>query len=199
MQLFIRSSFMSDLTVIVPYRERPTQLAAFLDYMQPFPDVLIIEQAPGKPFNRGRLLNVGFLNCTTEYVLFHDVDMLPFEVDLTRRPGITQLARSRIQLSDYLGGVTMFDRGTFQLLGGYHNDYFHRAEDNELMFQAKRKKVPIVNRFGTFKMQNHARPILEFDPVLWRKAQEPRKIDDQLSCCEYAIIQRSEGHLLVAI
>lgn len=184
--------------IIVPYRNRAEQLGAFIRHMSSCA-LLIIEQTDDKPFNRGKLLNIGFLNTDAEYIVMHDVDMLPINVDYSPSVGITQLASSRIQLSDYLGGVTMFDRATFQRLGGYHNDYFHRAEDNELMFQSKRKKVPIVNRFGTFKMQGHARPILEFDPVLWRKAQQPREIDDQLSCCEYTIIRRSDGHLLVAI
>lgn len=189
---------MSGIIIIVPYRDRPEQLKLFMEAMAPA-DILVVEQTEGKPFNRGRLLNIGFLNSYAEYVVMHDVDMVPINVDYRLTRGITQLASSRIQLSGYLGGVTMFDRATFHLLGGYNNDYFHRAEDNELMFQAGRKKVPIVNRFGTFKMQGHARPLLEFDPVLWRKAQWPREIDDQLSCCEYTIIRRSDGHLLVAI
>lgn len=159
--------------------------------------ILIVEQADGKPFNRGKLLNVGFLNTDAEYVIMHDVDMVPLEADYSPRHGITQLARSKIQIQDYLGGVTMFDRGTFQLLGGYHNEYWHRAEDNELMFQAKRKKVPIHNRFNTYKSLAHPRPVLEFDPVLWRKAQFPRTVNDQLGCCEYTIIHRSAEHLLV--
>ena len=43
-----------------------------------------IEQADDKPFNRGKLLNVGYtLACDNgcDYFVFHDVDMLPEDVD----------------------------------------------------------------------------------------------------------------------
>ena len=59
------------LGIIVPYRDRADHLDEFLSEMMRFfaadpinagisPRFLIVEQAPGLPFNRGALLNVGF-------------------------------------------------------------------------------------------------------------------------------------------
>ena len=79
------------LGIIIPYRNRYEQLEEFkktiteylsktdIDY-----EIIIIEQDNAKLFNRGMLLNIGFtyaksLRC--DYVIFHDVDMLPIDVD----------------------------------------------------------------------------------------------------------------------
>ena len=79
------------LGVIVPYRDRYDHLVSFktsiskvldksnIDYV-----LIVIEQDDAKLFNRGKLLNVGFKRALKEkcdYVVFHDVDMLPVEVD----------------------------------------------------------------------------------------------------------------------
>ena len=49
-----------------------------LDYQ-----IFIIEQSDDKPFNRGKLLNVGYnwYDNGCDYFVFHDVDMLPEDVD----------------------------------------------------------------------------------------------------------------------
>jgi RNase adaptor protein for sRNA GlmZ degradation len=79
------------LGVIVPYRNRPEQLELFkkriTKYLNrhsiPF-ELIIVNQDDAKLFNRGMLLNIGFkyaeeLDC--DYVVFHDIDMIPLHVD----------------------------------------------------------------------------------------------------------------------
>ncbi len=127
------------MTIIVPYRNRPEHLAQFIPHMRAYlPDarVVVVEQVEGKPFCRSRLLNIGWLEAPDTHHIMHDIDMLPINVDYSPNPGVTQLAGSKIQLHGYLGGVTMFDSDTFKRAGGYHNDYFHRAEDNECRFNS---------------------------------------------------------------
>lgn len=181
------------LSVIVPYRNREEQLNVFVPFIKSYlPDanVFIIEQADEKPFNRGKLLNVGSQNAVhSSYYVFHDIDMLPIKVSYKERDGVTQIAFSDIQLIDYLGGVTMFNPHEFVRSGGYHNDFWHRAEDNEMRFNLKRRGVPVLNRFGIFKQLTHERPPAEFDPVLWQKAQLPRT-KDMLKTCQYELISK---------
>lgn len=189
------------MTLIIPYRNRPQHLASFIDHMSvaaPELDLVVVEQAEGKDFNRGKLINVGYLETLPDYLIAHDVDMIPIDVDYSPRNGITQLASSDIQPVDYLGGVTMYDADTFKRLGGYHNDYFHRAEDNELMFQSRRMGIPIHNRFGTFVVLPHPRTGPEFIPHLWVKAQQPRKVN-MLTTCEYSVISRTINENLTRI
>ena len=81
------------LGVIVPYRNRPKDLVSFkssvsfylnsknIDYK-----IFIVEQDDAKQFNRGMLLNIGFKHAIKhkcDYVVFHDIDMLPLDVDLS--------------------------------------------------------------------------------------------------------------------
>jgi len=162
-------------------------------------EVYVIEQADDKPFNRGKLINVGFLEIKPDYFVAHDVDMIPVRVDYSPSTGINQLAVSTIQLWDYLGGVTMYNAETFKLLGGYHNDYFHRAEDNEMMFNIKRLNFKVWNKTGHFVNLPHERTGPEFIPELWEKAKHPRLIQDQLSICKYELVSREEHPLYTDI
>jgi GT2 family glycosyltransferase len=109
--------------------------------------------------------------------------------------GVTQMAKSNIQVSDYLGGVTMFNRDTFIEAGGYHNDYFHRAEDNEMRFNLKGKGIPVLYRFAVYQQLPHTRTGPEFIPELWEKAKLPRKIN-MLETCSYKLISKEvkEGY-----
>jgi hypothetical protein len=64
---------MTPFALIVPYRDRPEHLARFTaHYSALFPEakIYIIEQEPGLEFNRGALLNIGFLLSTEDYVIF---------------------------------------------------------------------------------------------------------------------------------
>lgn len=181
------------LTIIVPYRNREDHLKQFIPHMNKYvPDakIIVVEQAGSGPFNRGRLLNIGFLEYPdANFYCFHDVDMLPIQVNYTYEIGVTQLASSEIQKIDYLGGVTMFDGKIFQAAGGYHNDYFHRAEDNEMRFRLRQLKIPVRNRFGQFRQLPHPRSGPEFIPELWQKAQIKRT-SDVLKSCKYDLIFR---------
>lgn len=186
------------LCIVVPYRNRYDHLQVFIPSMRaylPEDNILIVEQADEKPFNRGKLLNIGFINSGASHVVFHDVDMLPVKVSYVERDNVTQIAFSDIQLVNYLGGVTMFEQSAFMLAGGYHNDFWHRAEDNEIMFNLKRLNIPVLNRFGVFKKLDHERSGPEFIPELWQKAQLPRT-KDMLNTCRYELISKEvkEGY-----
>lgn len=180
------------MTIIVPYRNRKDHLDQFIPHMRAYlPDakIVVVEQVEGKPFNRGKLINVGFKEICSTHFIAHDVDMLPIKVNYDQKPGVTQLASSDIQRYGYLGGVTMFDKETFERAGGYHNDYFHRAEDNEMNFNLHRLRIPVKYRTGEFHNLPHDRTYPEFDHELWEKAQRPREIQDQLQCCNYKVIK----------
>ena len=68
------------LGVIVPYRGRPTHLRKFKDHLTTYLksknisfQIIVVEQTDTLPFNRGKLLNIGFLEA-----LKNDVIMLFF-------------------------------------------------------------------------------------------------------------------------
>lgn len=194
------------MTIIVPYRNRQDHLDQFIPHMRaylPEAKIVVVEQVEGKPFNRGKLINVGYLETKPPFFVAHDVDMLPVKVDYSPRPGIKQLVSSVIQKVDYLGGVTMFCSKVFEKIGGFNNEYYHRAEDNEIAFNLQQLKIVPLRLYGKFKQLPHLRTGPEFIPELWEKAQRPREVQDQLSACEYRVISRKEcethTHIIVDI
>jgi hypothetical protein len=121
------------LGIIVPYRERESHLKKFLDGIKTYfktqnlkYEVIVVEQLDDKPFNRGKLLNIGYIKARElgcEYIVFHDVDMIPIEVDYSYSELPMHLATNfeleydkskNLIFDDYFGGVTMFTADTFE-------------------------------------------------------------------------------------
>jgi hypothetical protein len=145
------------LGIIIPYRNRESQLKIFLksvtEYMSDKNieyEVIVVNQDNAKQFNRGMLLNIGFkyakkLNC--DYVVFHDVDMIPVDVDYSYSEIPLHLAtdlilepgeKNREMFDEYFGGVTMFPTKVFEQINGYSNKYWGWGyEDTDLLLRCR--------------------------------------------------------------
>jgi len=138
------------LGIIVPYRDRPQQLKRFVKHMGEYLtdldyQIFIIEQSDDKPFNRGKLLNIGYkFACDNgcDYFVFHDVDMLPEDVDYSYTDKPLHLATHlqehdyETTFFDYFGGVTMFNKEDFELINGFSNEYWGWGfEDDDLLIR----------------------------------------------------------------
>jgi hypothetical protein len=158
------------LGVIVPYRHREQHLPIFIDSISeyltkkeiPF-ELIIIEQDDAKQFNRGMLLNIGFVYAKKygcRYVVFHDVDMLPVDVDYSYDDKPIHLA-TNIEKEDenifdeYFGGVTMFSVKDFKEIDGFSNKYWDWGyEDTDLLHRVKKHKLEL----DTLHVQNVGNP-----------------------------------------
>ena len=91
------ADYAARLAIIIPYRNREEHLKRILPHLVTFferdrfaraipYEVHIVEQAPGKLFNRGALINAGFAlaHRNADYVVLHDVDYLPVWADYSR-------------------------------------------------------------------------------------------------------------------
>lgn len=106
-------------------------------------EIFIIEQSDDKPFNRGKLLNVGYKHAVEkgcDYFVFHDVDMLPEDVDYSYSDKPLHLATHlqehdyETTFFDYFGGVTMFTKEDFKTINGFSNEYWGWGfEDDDLL------------------------------------------------------------------
>jgi beta-1,4-galactosyltransferase 1 len=152
------------LGVIVPYRNRYEQLIQFKSEITKYLnsksinfELIIVEQDDAKVFNRGKLLNIGFkyakkLDC--DYVVFHDVDMIPIDVDYSYSEYPVHLASrlisnktERIIFDEYFGGVTIFPINDFELVNGYSNEYWGWGfEDDDLLFRCKVSGLNLVEK-----------------------------------------------------
>lgn len=157
---------MAKLGLIVPYRNRPDQLEQFIPYMKSYfseheihdYEIIIVEQAEGKDFNRGALLNIGFLEALRldcDYVSFHDLDMLPVRADYSYSDRVSQLAQEFLPKSarrsipyDYFGGVTLFPVDIFRNINGYSNEYWGWGyEDNDLLLRCQESGVCLAEQW----------------------------------------------------
>jgi predicted glycosyltransferase involved in capsule biosynthesis len=164
------------LAIIVPYRDREEHLKKFLPAMEECDfldgidyEILIVEQEDGKPFNRGKLLNIGAIQChTASYYCFHDVDMLPMISDYSYVSTPTHLAAEaeqfgfKLPYQGYFGGVTLFDKHSFIKVNGYSNDYWGwGAEDDDVMFRCLVNDVRPSRKNGKYRSLDHNRVILQ--------------------------------------
>ena len=157
---------MHKLGIIVPYRDRVNQLLIFKraisDYLSDKNinyELIIVEQDGAKIFNRGKLLNIGFLyakKLKCDYVVFHDIDMMPINVDYSYSPYPVQLSTkffsndstfNRIVFDEYFGGVTLFPSDIFETINGYPNEYWGWGyEDNDLLFRCRQYNVDLYEK-----------------------------------------------------
>jgi len=146
------------LGIIVPYRDRYEQLLTFKSYMSKFLkdvdyELIVVEQDDAKIFNRGKLLNIGFIEAKKlkcDYVVFHDVDMMPVDVDYSYSPFPIHLANNfipndiRIIFDEYFGGVTLFPVESFEIINGYSNEYWGWGfEDTDLLYRCKLSNIEL--------------------------------------------------------
>ena len=170
---------MKDVCIIVPFRNREEHLKEFAPYMFNFLtnedisfDILIVEQFDDKPFNRGRLLNIGFNEKKNEYTnfIFHDVDMLPVEnkawykvVEVpTHYAAIVEQFGWNLAYPKYVGGVTAFTKEPFVKINGFCNEYAGwGAEDDDLMNRCEFNKVTMNRRNNMYCSLSHDRVIVQ--------------------------------------
>jgi hypothetical protein len=184
------------LGVIVPFRNRYSHLPVFIKHMKeylkkqniPF-EIIIVNQDNGKQFNRGSLLNIGFtkvkdLGC--KYVVFHDVDMLPIDVDYSFTDKPIHLATNFINeerepFEEYFGGVTLFPIYDFKEIDGYSNKYWDWGyEDTDLLYRCKKHHIQLDN----LKIKNMGKPgkAVRFNGVdSYIKVKNIYDLDDDLT------------------
>ena len=155
---------MHKLGIIVPYRDRPKQLREFIRELPKFLlyrnsrvnyEIIVVNQKDIKKFNRGKLLNIGFIEAEKrgcDYVIFHDIDMIPIQGSYAYRDYPVQLANTfefredfkRTITKDYFGGVTLFPVKDFKKINGYSNKYRGWGfEDNDLLLRCIERDVTL--------------------------------------------------------
>lgn len=197
--------------IIVPYRDRASHLSRFIPhYRRHFPEanIIVVEQDNDHPFNRGWLLNCGFILSKSEYVIFSDVDMLiasGFHHYRKYPETPTQLATHvqqfgyQMPFPEYFGGVNMFNRHDFVYIDGMSNK-FHgwSCEDNELYDTVIKSGLKISHRSCWYNSLHHDRPfdgicVPKSHPnyVYWKRG---RDADDGLQNCKFEIKSITNNH-----
>ena len=161
------------LAVIVPYRDRRSHLNTFVPYLLSYFEktqkdiyisLYVIEQKDDKPFNRGKLLNVGFdiakKDNDYDYVCFHDVDYLPLTADYSKPDMPTRLIWKDLTKNEdpilFFGAVVLFPSKQFIQVNGFSNNYRGWGfEDKDLHFRIDACGLNIKRRDQDFISLSH--------------------------------------------
>jgi len=148
-------------TILVPYRDnieqdRAGQLKKFVSHMARYhPDwtILVIEQSQdGQKFNRGALLNIGARVSKAEYVIFHDVDLIPLAPLV---PYYTAFPEIPIHIGaaykgkyfgpGFIGQVLSMSMTDLRKINGFPNMFWGwGGEDDAMRNRMKKKGVKVV-------------------------------------------------------
>jgi hypothetical protein len=144
------------VAIIVPFRDnhpqqkRSEQLRKFIPEITKFLllgeipfKIFIIEQSnDNRKFNRGKLLNVGYILAATQgYSIFilHDVDLIPskelLQYYITKpKANPIHIARvwNRYNSNDrYFGGIVNFSKELFEEINGYPNNFWGKLKASQ--------------------------------------------------------------------
>ena len=166
------------IAIVVPFRDRRQHLHSFMKYIHPFLQrqllaytIFVIEQAPGLSFNRGILLNIGFVEAMKirqfDCFVFHDVDLIP-ENDWNVYACADQPAHLssavdtmayRVPYDGIFGGVVALRASHFQLINGFSNKFFGwGGEDDDIYNRIKYRGLNITRTsavVGRYRMLPH--------------------------------------------
>jgi len=170
------------VAIVVPYRNRPEQLNKFLNNIHPFLQrqeiqykIYIINQTDSEPFNRAMLLNIGFMEATSEQdwdcCIFHDVDLLPEDdrnlYTCPEEPRHMSVAvdkfKYKLPYAGLFGGVSAITVDQFRKLNGYSNEFWGWGGEDDDMYKRIRyhrlritRYKPEIARYSMIKHQPEA-------------------------------------------
>lgn len=210
---------MDNLTIIVPYRNREMHLKKFIPHMNNFLknkinyNLVIVEQNNDKPFNRAKLLNVGFLeNQESNYFCFHDIDMLPTDENCNYEfvDGVCKLSYYVSQFNfaprpdTELGGVTLIDKQSFIKVNGYSNEYWGwGVEDEDFATRCRMRNIPFSVRKGKYLSLFHkpngdtygdAPSVFTIKNRKYYKSLNNNLFDSGINNIDYKIIEKNKNN-----
>jgi len=160
----------SRIAILIPYRNRSSHLAHFLEIMHPFLQrqrlqytIVVVNQTGEDPFLRGLMLNVGFLETLSrlpfrpDCFFLHDVDHIPERQGMVyqcSQASVLQFAnaidrydyelrRDRDRIIPY-GGVTAVTKAQFERINGFNNLFIGwGGEDVDFSYRISSKHIAV--------------------------------------------------------
>lgn len=151
------------VAIIIPIKNRESNLREFLLYIHPFLQrqqihyrIYVIELPSNITWNKGVLLNVGFIEAMKDKsfpcVILHDVDTLPTHRNhiyaCTTGPRFMVVSRGppyRRRPHAFYGGAVAILSDHFKLINGFSNLYFNWGnEDMDYYNRVRRSGLPIM-------------------------------------------------------
>ncbi|XP_040571462.1 beta-1,4-galactosyltransferase 4 [Lepeophtheirus salmonis] len=139
------ASIRESVAIILPYRNRQEHLYTFLQHMHPILThqrleykIYLVNQDGKDPFNRGKLINIGFTEAMKEKkwgcIIMHDVDYMPLNDNnlytCWKNPHRMIAASSKWSYQyawtykTFFGGVAAIKPKQFRSVNGFFNEYY---------------------------------------------------------------------------
>ena len=214
----IESNFY-EAQIIIPYRAQGTQLfrkeqmhqfikhmSKYMSNIHPFIKykLIICEQNNKYPFNRGLLLNAGFLEREKDntkyikYYIHHNCDLFP---DLNYKRTLDYSFISNNEVRDIfgyfegIGAIAVFNRLTLWLINGFPNNYYGwGAEDGTLYTRCLYNNININREMYNIGIieQSHQTDNL-FNKINIEKHKKDNPKNNGLTTCKYTCIQNKNS------
>lgn len=159
--------FTHRLCVLVPFRDRETELGEFVPHLKTFlrsqkvdNEFIILNQTDGFRFNRASLINVGWFEADRigcDYIVMHDVDLLPMNPDLEYTfPGegiVRHIAapqyHPKYNYEKFVGGILMLTTHDYKRIHGMSNKYWGWGlEDDEFYLRIRDGELKLIRPEG---------------------------------------------------
>ncbi|KAF7635639.1 hypothetical protein Mgra_00004882 [Meloidogyne graminicola] len=213
------------VAIIVPYRDREHHLRIFLHNIHSFLrkqqidyGIFVIEQIMGQTFNRGKLINVGFVEANRYYdwncIIFHDVDLLPEDdrnlYTCPQQPRHMSVAVDkfsyRLPYYTIFGGAGALTKNQMTKVNGFSNDYWGwGGEDDDFSARISYAGYTISRYPSTiarYKMIKHVKealnPINLCRHILMKKTKSRWKTDGLINL-NYRIVSTTFSSLYTNI
>lgn len=168
------------VAIIIPHRNRIIHLKKFISHLESMKeiqqdnkmDVYVIDQNNGDKFNRGFLLNIGYLIAKKHFnydrYIFHDVDSYPdndlfklyFEfIDYNIHFASPELGY-KYTFDNFLGGVFGSTKVDYEKVNGFPNDFFGwGGEDDSFYNRYAKDNIKIYRPLkGSYILEDHEGP-----------------------------------------
>ena len=207
-----------NVAIIVPYRDRFSQLVVFLRHIHPFLSrqnihyrIYIINQADSNKFNRAMLMNVGFKEAMKDNdwdcFIFHDVDLLPEDdrniyscPELPRHMSVAvDKFKYKLPYKTIFGGVAAISTGHFKQLNGFSNLFWGwGGEDDDMSRRIIYNKLKIIRykpEIARYTMIKHKQQPVNKARVGILRTSKKRYKSDGLNSLRYKLVDKQLSKL----
>jgi hypothetical protein len=171
------------IAIIIPHRDRLEHLKMFIEKInklniyENIMDVYVIDQNNGDSFNRGLLLNIGYLISKKfkkyDRYIFHDVDSYPDQDLMTLYFQSTDknihfaspYLGYKYTFDTFFGGVNGFNQESIDKINGYCNTRFSWGGEDDMLYNRC-----VINNIKVFRPKKGHYELPYHDP--------PEQIDD---------------------
>lgn len=178
----------NEIIFLIPIRDREKELNILLKKMKKIFEnqninykIMIIEQSSNKKFNKGKLLNAGFIEITKKFkhinnIHFTDVDNYPLENNIINYSKNIKSIDHYFGFTHCIGGIYAFNKKVFININGFSNNFWGWGNEDVDILNRINLKNHSINRNIFIERNNNKNKIFDikegkFNMINSKKAQ----------------------------